>query len=143
MLWETVVFFSPEKISLGSHVSINRNCEFDAAGGEIKVGNYVMFGQNCLIITPNHGYQNPDAPIMFQPMTENKPIIIEDDVWLAANVTVLSGVTIGQGAVVAAGAVVTKDVEPYSIVGGVPAKLIKYRFDQKTKNKILQKNLSE
>lgn len=57
------------------------------------------------------------------------PIVIEDDVWCGANVTILKGVTIGHGSVVAAGAVVTKSFPPYSIIGGVPAKLIKMRFD--------------
>ena len=64
------------------------------------------------------------------------PIIIEDDVWIGMNAIILSGVHIGQGAVISAGAVVTKDVEPYSIVGGNPAKLIKYRFDASLREKL-------
>jgi len=56
------------------------------------------------------------------------PVVIEDECWIGANVTILKGVTIGRGSVVAAGAVVTKSCEPYSIIGGVPAKLIKMRF---------------
>ena len=60
--------------------------------------------------------------------------------WIGANVTVLGGVTVGRGAVVAAGSVVTKDVEPYSIVGGVPAKLIRYRFDASTRSKAKRLN---
>ena len=58
----------------------------------------------------------------------DQPVVIEDDVWVGANVTILKGVTIGHGSVVAAGAVVTKSCPPYSIIGGVPAKLIKMRF---------------
>jgi acetyltransferase-like isoleucine patch superfamily enzyme len=65
-------------------------------------------------------------------------IIIGDDVWICTNVIICSGIRIGQGAVVAAGAVVTKDVEPYAIVGGNPAKLIRYRFDEKIRNKLLE-----
>ena len=62
-------------------------------------------------------------------LTENDaPVIIEDDVWTGANVTILKGVTIGRGSVIAAGAVVTKSFPPYSIIGGVPAKLLKMRF---------------
>ena len=58
----------------------------------------------------------------------DQPVVIEDDVWCGANVTILKGVTIGHGSVVAAGAVVTKSCPPYSIIGGIPAKLIKMRF---------------
>lgn len=68
-------------------------------------------------------------------------IVIGDDVWIGTNAIICSGVKIGQGAVVAAGAVVTKDVEAYSIVGGNPAKHIKYRFDEECRNKLLEINI--
>lgn len=68
----------------------------------------------------------------------NPPIVIGNDVWIGANVVILPGVTIGDGAVLAAGAVVTKDVEPYAIVGGVPAKTIRYRFDREIVDKLLK-----
>lgn len=68
-------------------------------------------------------------------------IIVKDDVWIGTDAIICSGVTIGQGAVVAAGAVVTKDVEPYSVVGGNPAKLIKYRFDENLRNKLLKTDI--
>ena len=69
----------------------------------------------------NHSYEN-------SPLRNNKPVVIGNDVWIGANVVILPGVNIGDGAVIAAGAVVTKDVVPYAIVGGIPAKLIKMRF---------------
>lgn len=69
---------------------------------------------------------------------ENKhDVVIGNDVWVGSNVTFIAGVTVGHGAVIAAGAVVTKDVEPYAIVGGVPAKVIKYRFDKEIIDKLL------
>lgn len=68
---------------------------------------------------------------------EAKDIVIGDDVWIGTNVTIKDGVTIGTGSIIGAGAVVTKDVEPYAIVGGVPAKKIKMRFDQKTIDRLL------
>ena len=70
-------------------------------------------------------------------------IIVGDDVWIGQNAVILSGVTIGQGAVIAAGAVVNKDVPPYAVVGGVPAKLIKYRFDQSIINKMIKIDYSK
>lgn len=69
---------------------------------------------------------------------DNRPVVIGHDVWIGANACILPGVTIGDGAIIAAGAVVNKDVEPYAIVGGVPAKLIKYRFDSKMISKLMK-----
>ena len=71
------------------------------------------------------------------------PIIISDDVWIGFGCLILSGVKIGQGAVVAAGSVVTKDIEPYAIVGGTPAKFIKYRFDKEIRDKLLKIDFSK
>ena len=79
----------------------------------------------------NADYQNSE-------IRDNKPVRIGNDVWIGANVSILPGVTIGDGAVVAAGAVVVKDVEPYAIVGGVPAKLIRYRFEEKMIEKLMK-----
>jgi serine acetyltransferase len=75
--------------------------------------------------------------------TSKGDIIIKDDVWIGANAIILSGVTIGQGALIGAGAVVTKDVPPYAIVGGNPAKVIKYRFSEKVIKKLLEFDFSK
>ena len=88
--------------------------------GGIYIGDDVLIGHNACLLTLNHE-MDPENRADVHP----KPIHIEDKAWLGSNVTVLPGVTIGEGAIVAAGAVVTKDVESNTIVGGVPAKIIK------------------
>lgn len=103
----------------GKNVFINSGCKFQDQGG-ISIGNNVLIGHNVVLATINHGEKPEERGDMYL-----KPIVIEDDVWIGANATVLQGVTIGKGAIVAAGAVVTKDVEPYTVVGGVPARFIK------------------
>lgn len=92
--------------------------------GEIKIGNNVRIASNVMIIGANHRFQNTDIPIAAQGM-DRKSIVIEDNVWIAGNVNIVAGVRIGYGAVIAAGAVVTKDVPEFSVVAGVPAKVIK------------------
>lgn len=84
-----------------------------------------------------YGIHKQNAVFQNSEIRDNKPVIIGNDVWIGANVSILPGVTIGDGAVVATGSVVTKDVAPYAIVGGVPAKLIKYRFDKEKIDKLL------
>ncbi len=99
--------------------------------GPIQIGNNVIFAQNIVASALNHEYRDINLPIN-QQKTITKPIIIEDDCWIAANAVITSGVTIGKHSVVAAGAVVTKSFPPYSIVAGNPAKLIKqYNFEIK------------
>ncbi len=106
-------------IRLGKRVFINSGCKFQDQGG-ITIGDDVLVGHNCVIATLNHA----TAPNRRGDMIP-APVIIEDKVWIGANVTILPGVTIAAGAILAAGAVVTKDVEAESIVGGVPARLLK------------------
>lgn len=89
-------------------------------------------------ILARHGKYFDNCICGTSPIRNNPPIIIGNDVWIGANVCILPGVHIGDGAILAAGAVVTKDVEPYAIVGGVPAKVIKYRFDKEQREKLLK-----
>lgn len=105
--------------TVGERTFLNAGCTFQDQGG-ITIGNDCLLGHHCTIATINHA-QDPDkrGDMVFL------PVKIEDKVWIGANVTILPGVTIGEGAIVAAGAVVTKDVAPRTIVGGVPAKVIK------------------
>lgn len=113
-----------ELIEIGDNLGTNVNIMINAdAGGRIKIGNNVLIGPNVVIRATNHRFSDLNVP-MKQQGHEAGIIIIEDDVWLGANVVVVPNVRIGKGSIVGAGAVVTKDVEPYTIVGGVPAKMI-------------------
>ncbi len=91
-------------------------------GAEVRIGNNVFIAPNVGLYTAGHPL---DASVRNTGIEYAKPIVIEDDVWIGAGVSVCPGVTIGRGAVIAAGSTVTKDVAPYSLVGGVPAKFIK------------------
>ena len=85
-----------------------------------------MIAPGCCIVAFDHGMEVGTIPMIKQPLIE-QAICIEDDVWIAANCTITKGVTIGTGSIIGANSVVTKDIAPYSIMGGVPAKLIKMR----------------
>lgn len=112
-------------VIIGDNVHISSYCLFSGKGN-ITIGDNVMFGSGVKIISSNHGFSKLDIPMIMQEETY-ADIKIENDVWVGTNVIILKGVTISEGAIIGAGAVVKKDVPPYSIVGGVPAKIIKYR----------------
>lgn len=114
-------------IKIGDRVSFNANVYINACiGGRIVLGNDVLVAPNVVMRSSDHVTTDLDKPINQQGHT-GKEIVIADDVWISSNVTIVGGVHIGRGAVVAAGAVVTRDVEPYTIVGGIPARFIKNR----------------
>jgi acetyltransferase-like isoleucine patch superfamily enzyme len=92
--------------------------------GPVQIGNDVILAQHVVMSGLNHGYENIERPIKDQKCSV-KPIIVEDEVWIGANAVITSGITIGKHSVVAAGSVVTKDVAPYTIVGGNPARVLK------------------
>lgn len=127
----------PGSVKIGNFVYINHNTDIYGQG-EVDIGDYVLIGPNCNILSINHSYSDWTLPIGVQGITSKK-VIIEEDVWICANVTVLPGVKIGKGSIIAANSVVSKNVPSYSIMGGVPAKLIKKRFGQKIIKKILFK----
>lgn len=120
---EKGAYFSP-KVELGNYSGIGVDAKIY---GSCKIGEYVMMGENCTIITRNHKYDRTDIPMMAQGFEDEQPVIIGNDVWIGDRVTILPGVIIHDGCVIAAGAVVTHDVPPYTIVGGVPAKIIRSR----------------
>ncbi len=114
-------------LQLGNNISINSNTCIDASNkGKIVIGDNVLIAQNVVIRASDHAHQSIDIPIIQQGHAGGE-IIIDNDVWIGANAVITRNVKIGSHSIIAAGSVVTKDVEPYSIVGGVPAKLIKKR----------------
>ena len=120
-----VIIYYPQNIKIGTYTRFNRNV-FITAKDKIIIGNNVIIGPNVVINSGNHNYKSINVPIRFQGHTKKK-IIIEDDVWIGANAVILAGVIIGTGSIIGAGAIVTHDVKPFSVVGGDPAKIIKYR----------------
>ena len=112
--------------SLGAFSSIGVDCELNGFGG-ITIGDYVMMGPETVIYTENHSTKRTDIPMQQQGYEAPKPVVIEDDVWIGRRVIILPGVTIGKGSVIGAGAVVSKDIPPYSVAVGVPARVVKSR----------------
>ena len=108
-----------KNITIGKDVFINSGCHFQDQGG-ITIGDGSLIGHNVVLATINH-----DLSPLKNMENHYAPIVIEDHVWIGSNATILPGVTIGRWSVVAAGAVVSKDVEAFTIVGGVPAKEIR------------------
>ena len=104
-----------------TNVSVNASIQ-----GAIHIGDDVIIGPNAVLRTSDHEAEAVDRPMRDQGHVAGV-ITIESDVWIGANTTIVGGVRVGQGSVVAAGAVVVRDVEPYTIVGGVPARFIKKR----------------
>jgi acetyltransferase-like isoleucine patch superfamily enzyme len=128
-IMQRVKIMSPQKVSLGHDVLLNEDVKIGGQCG-VTIGNFVLIGYNVNIVSENHAYQSYSVPIMKQGYYGG-PITISDDVWIGANAIILPSVTIGKGAIVGANAVVTKSVAPYTIVGGIPARKIKSRYETK------------
>lgn len=120
-----VVFNRPENFFIGSDSGLGTgsliSCE-----GKVKIGSRVLMGADVIIYTSNHVWSEKYGTYFGQGL-DIAPVTIGDDVWLGARCIILPGVSIGNGATIAAGAVVTKDVPSLAIVGGVPARIIKYK----------------
>ena len=139
-LYKKVILFYVKshkgEIFVGGHTKLtkttilNKNPSFNgmivSGAGIVEFGDNFHSGDDCLIITSFHNYDSGEA-IPYDNSYVNKDIKIEDNVWFGSRVTVLGGVTIGEGAILQAGALVTKSVPKLAIVGGVPAKVFKYR----------------
>lgn len=120
-----VYLFNIKNISFGNNISIHPMCYIDGAGG-IKIGSDVSIAHSVTIMSSEHIFTEIDIPIKDQGI-KYLETQIEDDVWIGSKATILGGVEIQQGSIVAAGAVVNKTVKKFNVVGGVPAKAIKYR----------------
>jgi galactoside O-acetyltransferase len=115
------------RVTIGERVALNGYVQLNASiGGEISIADNVLIGPNVIMRTTDHAFERTDVPIWTQGHNAGR-IAIGEGAWVGAASIILRGVTIGTGAIVAAGAVVTNDVEQYSIVGGVPARLIRFR----------------
>ena len=141
---DDVRFLSPERVSIGddvllmygvyvspcgAHITIGSNTHFAPYGvlyGPLTIGSNVAVAAHVVFASVGHGYDRVDVPMVDQPTT-SRQIVIEDDVWIGANAVIIGGVTVGTGTIVGAGAVVTKDVPPFSVVGGTPARVIRDR----------------
>lgn len=111
-------------VRLGKNTYLNKNVRLGSGGSApLSLGSHVMVGPNVVMDTSRHNSDRTDIPMQEQGLSY-APIVVEDDVWVGANAVITCGVTVGRGSIVGAGAVVTHDVPPYSIVGGVPARII-------------------
>ncbi|MBK7874822.1 MAG: acyltransferase [Planctomycetes bacterium] len=116
-----------EGLSVGAGSAIGAFSWFGASG-YVEIGRDVLFGPRVVIVPENHVHDDTTRTIKEQGVVRGD-VVVEDDCWIGTNVTILSGVRIGRGSIVAAGAVVTRDVPPGTIVGGVPARVLKVRVD--------------
>ncbi|MFR9502513.1 MAG: acyltransferase [Rikenellaceae bacterium] len=118
-------------ITMGNNARINRGATIYCTDAPLHVGNNLALGPNITIMTGDHRYNVIGTFIrdIHEKTPENdQAVTIEDEIWAGANVTILKGVTVGRGSVIASGAILTKSCPSYSIVGGIPAKVLKFRF---------------
>lgn len=127
----SVTLAFPENIHIDSYVHIQPGCNLMAGGG-IRIGKGTVMAHNIQVLTQNHVYDAEDLRyIPYDERCENRPVLIGEYAWIGTGVIIVPGVHIGDGAVIAAGAVVTKDVPDYAVAGGNPAKIIKYRNQER------------
>ena len=128
-----VKMLDPKQICIGNRVGIARDVVLDGRG-KLKIGDDTLVGFESVILTSTHNSNRIDIPINKQGMFF-APVIIGTDIWIGARAIIMPGVTIGDGAVIGANAIVTKNVDNYTVVGGVPARFIKNRNEMDNVNK--------
>lgn len=119
-----VVFGRGTDIEIGDYSGIGINAVIPST---CKIGNHVMMGPNCYVLSRNHDFSDTNKPMCFQGYLETLPLVVEDDVWIGRNVLMTPGRIIKRGSIIAAGCVLCKDFPEYSIIGGNPSKLIRSR----------------
>lgn len=111
-------------LTIGKNSGIGKN---SVINGPTEIGENVMMGQDVMIFTSNHNTERVDIPMCLQGNTKVEKVILGDDVWIGARAIILPNITVGKGSIIAAGSVVTKNIPPYTVVGGNPAKFINKR----------------
>jgi maltose O-acetyltransferase len=117
-------FYSGWEIEIGDDSSLGISCMIPY---DLKVGKDVMMGPYVVIVGENHQFSRRDKPMRLQGYQHYPPVRIEDDVWIGARVIILPGITVGKGAIIGAGSVITKDIPPYAICAGNPARVLRMR----------------
>jgi maltose O-acetyltransferase len=120
-----VIFYNLKESQIGNNSGIGMGSYI----GTVQIGNDVMIGPEVVILSLDHQYERTDISMRCQGYRKDRPVIIEDDVWIGTRSIILPGVQIKKGSIIAAGSVVTKDVDTYTIIGGNPANVIKKRID--------------
>jgi acetyltransferase-like isoleucine patch superfamily enzyme len=121
------VHMRPMQVTMGAESFIGPECWLAA---RVTIGNFVMLAGRVAIVGGDHRFDRAGVPSIRAGRGHNLPVVIHDDVWIGYGAIIMHGVTIGEGAIIAAGAVVTKSVEPYSVVAGVPARTLRSRFSE-------------
>lgn len=119
-------FIYPENISLGNNVYLGPKCNISAFG-KVNISDGVIIGPHCTIYSANHNYSENIKSIPYDSKLIIKNVTIHENVWIGGNTILLPGVEVGEGSIIAAGSVITKSVPPFAIMGGNPAKILKYR----------------
>lgn len=122
---DKALFVYPNRVSIGNFCYIGRYCYLD---GEIEIGDFTMLASSVAVVGGDHKFDVVGLPIRDTGREHWRKTTIGRDVWIGHGAIILNGVNIGDGAIISAGSIVTKDVEPFAIVAGVPASVLKYRF---------------